>query len=103
MVTTPTERVLYASKSRKWNSTLSPKFPTEFPDEHAANLEWIKKTEQEAVQRENGLQMAEQAVSAGGQQIHGGRARKDNRGKWIVAGIIGILIALRGWQRFREI
>jgi glutamate synthase domain-containing protein 3 len=101
MVTTAPERVIYASKSRKWNSTQAAKFPVEFPEEHAANLEWIKKMEQEAMSRD-AERMAGQTASGKAMQAHGGTGRKDGRGKWIFVGIIGILFALRGWQRFRD-
>lgn len=51
MAATSSERVLYAAKSRKWNSTQNNKFPSEFPTEHTANIEWIKKTEEENARR----------------------------------------------------
>jgi hypothetical protein len=113
MAATSAERVLYAAKSRKWNSTQHNKFPIEFPVEHAANLEWIRKTEEEAARKRaeeelRGIEnKAEQERNALQQQqlqgARGGKARGEGfAGKWIVVGVVGVVIALRAWQRYQE-
>lgn len=102
MAATSAERAVYASKSRKWNSTQNNKFPTEFPSEHADNLEWIKKTDEEAARNR-----AEDDIQRKGHQTkeleqRGKQKKSDGRGKWIIIGIVGALIAMRAWQRYRE-
>ena len=93
---------VYAAKSRKWNSTQNNKFPIEFPSEHAANLEWIRKTDEEAARNR-----AEEEVQRIGYQTkeleqRGKQKKSDGKGKWMIIGILGALIAVRAWQRYRE-
>ena len=101
MSATPAEREMYAAKSRKWNSLHNNKFPLEFPAEHAANLEWIKKQEEQAA-----LQQGEGELN--GTVLQGTKAREDSRkrsdgiGKWILLGVIGAIVILRALQRYRE-
>jgi len=109
MAATSAERVLYASKSRKWNSTQCPKFLTEFPTEHAANLEWIQNAENAAAQRraEQEIRAREEAQRGrGGEGDRAGRNQKggkdSGRGKWIVLGVVGVILAMRAWQRYKE-
>jgi hypothetical protein len=103
MTATPAERVIYAAKSRKWNSTQNNKFPVEFPAEHAANLEWIRQTEEEAARRQ-----ADEGLLGTGEQRRRGpsqefvQRKSDGMGKWIIIGVIGIIIAMRAWQRYKE-
>jgi hypothetical protein len=115
MAATSAERVLYASKSRKWNSTQCPKFLTEFSAEHAANLDWIRQTEAAAAQRraeqetkvrEDARRMAEEegeaaaaAAALGGKRKRG---KDGGRGKWIVLGVVGLILGMRAWQRYKE-
>jgi hypothetical protein len=110
MTATAAERVVYASKSRKWNSTQNTKFPSEFPTEHAGNLEWIKKTEEEAAKRrldEQNRSMSATTTAGRSQTVvakavHGVKKGSSGRGKWIILGIIGALVAIRAWQRYKE-
>ena len=115
MAATSAERVLYAAKSRKWNSTQNNKFPTEFPTEHDANLDWIRKAEEDAARRRadeelRGIQrQAEQDKMHQIQQQQAGqrgnkvkRDGKGGTGKWIIVGVVGIIVALRAWQRYQE-
>ena len=108
MTATSAERVVYASKSRKWNSTQNNKFPTEFATEHAENLEWIKKAEEEAARRRLEEQARPKGLSSGKSQttvakaVHGVKRGSSGRGKWIILGVIGILVAMRAWQRYKE-
>ena len=114
MAATSAERVLYASKSRKWNSSQCPKFLTEFPAEHAANLEWIRQAEAAAAQRraeqetkvrEDARRTAEEdgeaasaAAALGGKK----RGKDGGRGKWIILGVLGAILGIRAWQRYKE-
>jgi hypothetical protein len=109
MAATSAERVLYAAKSRKWNSTQNNKFHIEFPTEHAANLEWIKKTEEEAVRRRaeeelrgNERQMELERMQQYKQQEGNKRKGDGGSGKWLLVGVVGIIVALRAWQRYQE-
>jgi hypothetical protein len=105
MTATSAERVIYASKSRKWNSTQSHKFAVEFPTEHAENLEWIRKIDEEAAKRridEETRLKEEQQVAQTKQGKEVGKRKGDGRGKWIAIGIVGAVIALRAWQRYKE-
>ena len=110
MAATSSERVLYAAKSRKWNSTQNNKFPSEFPTEHTANIEWIKKTEEENARRVEEEGRAREELLRNGGELQrkdgetGGRNRKrgEGRGKWIILGIVGVIIAMRAWQRYKE-
>ena len=109
MAATSAERVLYASKSRKWNSTQCPKFITEFAIEHAANLDWIRETENSATLRRAELESKAredaQRARAEGERMTGGgkKGGKDvGRGKWIVLGVVGGILAMRAWQRYKE-
>src|SRR5579859_6195254 len=109
MAATSAERVLYAAKSRKWNSTQNNKFPIEFPTEHAANLEWIRKAEEEATRRR-----AEEEVRGNERQMELERMQQHKRregnkqkgdggtGKWFLVGVVGFIVALRAWQRYQE-
>jgi hypothetical protein len=101
MSATAAERVLHASKSRKWNSTQNNKFPNEFPAEHAANLEWIKKTEEETARRraeDELVGLRERSAT----QREAAKRRSDGFGKWIVFGVIGAIVVVRACQRYRE-
>lgn len=109
MAATSAERILYAAKSRKWNSTQNNKFPVEFPTEHAANLEWIRKTEEEAARRradeeERGMErQVEVERMLQHKQREGNKRKGDGRsGKWILVGVVGVIVALRAWQRYHE-
>jgi len=104
MSATTAERVIYAAKSRKWNSTQNPKFPTEFPDEHAANLEWIRKAEEEAARQHLQHVQAEILKSQTRNSSTGDARAKKESGtrKWIMIGVIGVLVALRAWQRYKQ-
>ena len=108
MAATSAERIVYASKSRKWNSTQNNKFPTEFPSEHAENLEWIRKTEEQAARKraEEELRAREELQRKGyktkGQDQRGKQKKWDGMGKWIIIGIVAALIAMRAWQRYKE-
>lgn len=105
MVATSAERVLYAQKSKKWNSAQNYKFPIEFPAEHAANLEWIKKTEEEEAARrrvEEELRARGELPSGRNVRQEAGKRGSDGRGKWIVIGVVGVLVAMRAWQRFND-
>lgn len=109
MAATSAERILYAAKSRKWNSTQNNKFPVEFATEHAANLEWIKKTEEEAARRR-----ADEVVRGNERQVElermqqfkqreGNKQKGDGgSGKWFLVGVVGVIVALRAWQRYQE-
>ena len=104
MAATSPERVIYASKSRKWNSTQSSKFAVEFPTEHAENLEWIRKTDEENARRRVNEE-ARIKEEQRGQAIRDKEVAKrkgDGRGKWAFIGFVGIAIALRAWQRYKE-
>ena len=105
MAATSAERVVYAAKSRKWNSTQNNKFPAEFPTEHAANLEWIRKTEEEASARrrvdEELLAQENSRLRRTGQRT--AKKRSDGRGKWIILGVISVFVAMRAWQRYNEV
>src|SRR5271170_4060566 len=107
MAATPTERVLYASKSRKWNSTQCQKFLTEFPTEHAANLDWIRETETAAAQRrveqetrgrDDARRIAAEGEAAAAAGMGKTGEKNRGRGKWIALGIVGIVLAMRAWQ-----
>jgi hypothetical protein len=104
MAATSAERVIYASKSRKWNSTQSNKFPVEFPTEHSENVEWIRKQDEEAVRRqvneEHRLQEETRGVKEQGKEV--AERKGDGRVKWIAIGIVGLVIAMRAWQRYKE-
>lgn len=108
MAATSVERATYAAKSRKWNSTQNNKFPTEFPAEHAVNIEWIRKTEEEAARKraEEELRAGEELLRKGyktkGQEQRGRQKKSDGKAKWIILGIVGALIAMRAWQRYKE-
>ena len=106
MTATSAERILYASRSRKWNSTQCPKFLTEFPAEHAANLEWIGEAETTAVrqriEQENKAREESQARIADGAVAMRQKERNAGRGKWILLGALGIILAMRAWQRYKE-
>jgi len=106
MAATTAERVVYASKSRKWNSRQCLKFATEFPVEHAGNIEWIRKADEELARRRIEEEARAKETEAARKEEARGRgtikAKGDGRGKWIVVGIIGILVAMRGWQRWKE-
>jgi hypothetical protein len=100
MTATSAERILYASKSRKWNSTQNNKFPTEFPTEHAENLEFIRKAEEEAVQQWAEEQLRLWVSASKGQMsvakaVHGVKRGLSGTGKWIIFGVIGVLVVLR--------
>lgn len=106
MAATSAERVLYAAKSRKWNSTQNNKFPNEFPTEHVANLEWVIKTEEEAAARKRAEEEAQ------GRQGHIvqrekkkdlGERKRDGSGKWWIIGVVGFIVAMRAWQRYKEV
>ena len=104
MAATTAERIVYAAKSRKWNSTQNNKFPVEFPAEHAANLEWIKKAGEEAARRqteeESRVRDEQQKIERDARQV--AKRKSDSAGKWILIGIIGIIVAMRAWQRYNE-
>lgn len=108
MAATSAERVLYAAKSRKWNSTQNNKFPAEFPLEQAANLEWIRKAEEAARKRAEeelrGIERAEQekTLQRQGQQVKGKVKGENGVGKWVIVGVVGVIVALRAWQRYQE-
>ena len=108
MAATSAERIVYASKSRKWNSTQNNKFPTEFPSEHAENLEWIRKTEEETARKraEEELRALGESQNKGhktkGQELRKKQKRSEGAAKWIIIGIVGALIAMRAWQRYKE-
>jgi len=107
MAATSAERVLYATKSRKWNSTQNNKFPIEFPTEHAENLEWIRKTEEESARRrvEEEARTQEELQRKGEQRKEMEKAgeKKDGRsGRWIIFGVVGAIIAMRAWQRYKD-
>jgi len=104
MSATSQERVLYAAKSRQWNSTQCPKFRTEFPEEHAKNLEWIRQTEQENARRHADEQAREQEQRQRKALVgKDGRRKERLMSKWIVIGLIGAVVVARAWQRFREV
>ena len=103
MTATAQERVLYAAKSRQWNSIQCPKFLTEFPEEHAKNLEWIRQTEQENARRQADEHAREQKQRQRKALIKDGRRKEGLVSKWIVIGLIGAVVAARAWQRFREV
>ena len=102
MAATSAERVVYASKSRKWNSTQNNKFPIEFPSEHADNLEWITKTDEEAARNRAEEEIQRKGYQAKEQEQRGNKKKSGGKGKWIIIGIVGVLIAVRAWQRYRE-
>jgi hypothetical protein len=107
MTATSAERIVYASKSRKWNSTQNNKFPAEFPTEHAENLEFIRKAEEEAARRRAEEQLRPRVLTSKSQTtvakaVHGVKRGSSGRGKWIIFGVIGVLVALRAWQRYKE-
>jgi hypothetical protein len=97
---TPAERRRFAQISRRWNSTQNPKFLTEFPDEHAANLGWLRKEEEES-QEERQESHGRTAQDEIQQSL---KNRKDTSGtrKWVMIGVIGVLVALRAWQRYKQ-
>lgn len=99
MTATSAERIVYASKSRKWNSSQNNKFPIEFPAEHTANLEWIRQTEEEAARRRADEELRGTGERRNQESV---RRKSDGKGKWIVIGVIGIIIAMRAWQRYKE-
>jgi hypothetical protein len=105
MAATSAERVLYAAKSRKWNSTQNNKFATEFSTEHAANLEWVRKTEEEAVRK----RAEEEAKGGAGQQEQPkkeqqvAKRKREGSGKWWIIGVVGIIVVMRAWQRYKEV
>jgi len=108
MTATSAERIVFASKSRKWNSTQNNKFPTEFASEHTENLDWIRKTEEEAARKraEEELRAREELQRKGnktkGLESSANQKKSDGRGKWIFIGIVGVIIAVRAWQRYKE-
>lgn len=107
MTATPAERRRYAENSRKWNSTQNPKFVSEFPDEHAANLEWIKKGEEEQKRLEQ-ERLRQQQQQNQHSKWQGETQPRDNMRdasgmrKWVMIGVIGILVALKAWQRYKQ-
>jgi hypothetical protein len=106
MAATSAERVLYAAKSRKWNSTQNNKFPSEFPTEHAANLEWVKKTEEEAAARKRTEEEARERrgqIEPAGKIQDGAKRNRDGSGKWWIIGVVGLIVAMRAWQRYKEV
>jgi hypothetical protein len=104
MAATSAERVIYASKSRKWNSTQSNKFLVEFPTEHAENLEWIRKQDEETARRrvseEHRLQDETRGLKEQGMEV--AKRKGDGRAKWIAIGVVGLVLAMRAWQRYKE-
>jgi hypothetical protein len=107
MTATSAERILYASKSRKWNSTQNNKFPAEFPTEHAENLEFIRKVEEEAAWRRAEEQLPLRVSASKSQMtvakaVHGVKRGSSGTGKWIIFVVIGVLVVLRAWQRYKE-
>jgi hypothetical protein len=99
MAATSAERIAYASKSRKWNSTQINKFPIEFPTEHAENLEWIRKAEEEAVRRRADEELHRKEEEAKNKEVD---KKSESRVKWIIIGVVGVIIAIRAWQRYKE-
>ena len=107
MAATSSERILYASKSRKWNSTQNYKFPTEFPTEHAENLKWIRKTEEASARtraHEDLIHATEKSQQDANGEIGRNEQQKksDGKGKWIIIWIVGVIVAMRAWQRYNE-
>src|SRR5271170_3592616 len=117
MAATSAERIVYASKSKKWNSTQNNKFPIEFPTEHTANLNWIRQVDEENARRAEEETRAKEELQrkgGGGRGLQNGLKGKndgangaggaggDGRAKWIVLGVVGFIIAVRAWQRYRE-
>src|SRR5579862_1934062 len=82
------ERRRFAHQSRKWNSTQNPKFLTEFPEEHAANLEWMRKDAEEQ-RRIQDAQTQESKLQEHAQLA--AKNRRDSSGirKWVMIGVIG--------------
>ena len=106
MAATSAERVLYATKSRKWNSTQNNKFPTEFPTEHAANLEWVRKTEEEEAARRRAEEEARGRrgqIELAEKKQDLAKRNRDGSGKWWIIGVVGFLVAMRAWQRYKEV
>src|SRR5271154_6751040 len=104
MAATSAERVLYAAKSRKWNSTQNNKFATDFPTEHAVNLEWVRKTDEEAARK----RVEEEAKGRAGHQEQPkkeqvAKRKREGSGKWWIIGVVGIIVAMRAWQRYKEV
>jgi hypothetical protein len=105
MAATSAERVLYAAKSRKWNSTQNNKFATEFPTEHAENLEWVRKTEEEAARK----RAEEEAKGRAGpkeqpkKEREVAKRKREGSGKWWIIGVVGLIVAMRAWQRYKEV
>ena len=105
MSATAAERIIYAQKSRKWNSTQNPKFLVEFAEQHAANLEWIKQADEMTARKRAEEELKAKEERATKEQTarqHELGKKAAFRGKWIILGAVGVMIALRAWQRYYE-